>query len=59
MAIFGYTIFELIALDWIEILPNNLGTITTIMFGCCAIVALWIAHANSFSLKNCLLGKSC
>lgn len=52
MAIFGYTIFELVALDWIGILPNNLGTITTIMFGCCAIVAMWIAHANSFGLKR-------
>jgi len=52
MAIFGYTILELVTLDWIGILPNNLGTTTTIMFGCCAIVALWIAHANSFSLKR-------
>ena len=52
LAIFGYTIFELVALDWIGILPNNLGTISTVMLGLCAIVALWIAHANSFSLKR-------
>ena len=52
MAIFGYTIFELIALDWIGILPNSLGNTTTILFGFCAIVAMWIAHANSFSLKK-------
>jgi len=52
MAIFGYTIFELIALDWIGVFPNNLGTTTSILFGCCAIVAMWIAHANSFSLKK-------
>ena len=52
MAIFGYTIFELAALDWIGVLPNNLGTTATILFGCCAIAALWIAHANSFSLKR-------
>ena len=52
MAIFGYTIFELVALDWIGVLPNNLGTTATILFGCCAIVALWLAHANSFNLKR-------
>ena len=52
MAIFGYTIFELVVLDQIGISSNNLGTITTIMFGGCAIAALWIAHANSFNLKR-------
>ena len=52
MVIFGYTIVELVALDWIGIVPNNLGTITIILFGCCAVVALWTAHANSFSLKR-------
>ena len=57
MAIFGYTIFELVILDWIGISSNNLGTITTIMFGCCAIAALWIAHANSFSLKRLSLAE--
>ena len=52
MAIFGYTIFEITALDWMGIVSNNLGTYTTIMFVCCAIMALWIAHANSFSLRK-------
>ncbi|MBR11280.1 MAG: hypothetical protein CMP48_26845 [Rickettsiales bacterium] len=52
LAIFGYTIFELVALDWIGIVPNNLGTITTILFGCCAIIALWIAHTNLLNLKR-------
>lgn len=52
VAIFGYTIFELVALDWMGVLPNNLGTIATILFGCCAIAALWVAHANSFRLKR-------
>ncbi|MEP2023618.1 MAG: hypothetical protein ABJH98_04300 [Reichenbachiella sp.] len=52
MAIFGYTILELNLLNWIGILPNNLGIYTTIMFGCCALAALWIAHANSFNLEK-------
>ena len=52
MAIFGYTIAELVILDLTGISSNNLGTSATILFGCCAIVALWIAHANSFSLKK-------
>lgn len=52
LAIFGYTIFEIIVLDWIGIVSNNLGTITTILFGCCAIFALWIAHSNSLNLKR-------
>ena len=52
LAIFGYTIFEIITLDWTGILSNNLGIYTTITFGSCAIVALWIAHANSYSLKK-------
>lgn len=52
MAIFGYTVFEVVALGWMGIISNNLGTYATIMFGCCAIVALWIAHANSFSSRK-------
>ena len=57
MAVFGYTILELMVLDWVSVLPNNLGTTATILFGCCAIVALWIAHANSFSLKRLSLSE--
>ncbi|WP_421874780.1 hypothetical protein [Marinoscillum sp.] len=52
MAIFGYTIFELVALERLGILSNNLGTTTTLLFGCSAIAALWVAHANSFGLKR-------
>lgn len=52
MAIFGYTMLEITALDWMGIVPNNLGMYPTLMFLCCAIVALWISHANSFNLKK-------
>ncbi len=52
MAIFGYTILEITALDWMGIVSNNLGIYPTLMFICCAIVALWISHANSFNLKK-------
>lgn len=52
MAIFGYTIFELLALDLIGISSNSFDTTITALFGCCAISSLWIAHANSFSLKR-------
>lgn len=52
MAIFGYTMLEITALDWMGIVPNNLGIYPTLMFLCCAIVALWISHANSFNLKK-------
>ncbi len=52
MAIFGYTIFEILALDLIGTSTNNLGTTTTVLFGCCAISSLWIAHANPFKLKS-------
>ncbi len=57
MAIFGYTIFELVALDWLGIIPNNLDTTTTILFGFCALIALWITHANLFSLKRLSLAE--
>lgn len=52
MAIFGYTIFEIIALEWMGILSNNLNTFTTVLFVSCAVVALWVANANSFGLKK-------
>ncbi|MEP0365825.1 MAG: hypothetical protein ABJN36_10090 [Cyclobacteriaceae bacterium] len=52
MAIFGYTIFEITALDWMGILSNNLSTFTTILYVCCAIVAMWVAHANPFALRK-------
>ncbi len=52
MAIFGYTILEIIALDWMGIVTNNLGTYPTLMFIGCAVVALWVSHANSFHLKK-------
>jgi len=52
LAIFGYTIVEIITLDLIGILFNNLGVYATIMFGSCAAMALWIAHANSYNLKK-------
>jgi len=52
MAIFGYTIFEITALDWMGVLSNNLSTFTAILFACCAIVALWVAHANPFTLRK-------
>jgi len=52
MAIFGYTIFELLVLDLVGISSNSFDTTTTVLFGCCAFGALWIAHANSFGLKR-------
>lgn len=52
MAIFGYTIFEIMALDWMGILSNNLSSHTTILFICCAIVALFVAHTNPFTLRK-------
>ncbi len=57
MAIFGYTILEITTLDWMGIVSNNLGTYPTLMFICCAIVALWISHTNSFNLKKLSLNE--
>jgi hypothetical protein len=52
MAIFGYTMLEITALDWLGIVSNNLGTYPMLMFICCAITALWVSHANSFNLRK-------
>jgi membrane-associated HD superfamily phosphohydrolase len=57
MAIFGYTIFELLLLDLTGVSANNWSTVTIVLFGCCAVMALWIAHANSFSLKRLSLSE--
>ena len=52
LAIFGYSIIELIALDLLGVVSNSFGAIATILFGCCAIIAMWVAHSNSFNLKK-------
>ena len=52
MAIFGYTILEILTLDLIGITSNNLGITPTVLFGCCAVTSLYISHANTFGLKS-------
>lgn len=52
LAIFGYTMLEIMVLDWMGIIPNSLGTYPTLMFIGCALAAFWIAHANSFHFKK-------
>jgi len=52
LALFGYAAFEEIIFSWLGVTSTYLSTHSIVLFFCCAIAALWIAHSNSFNLKR-------
>ena len=52
LALFGYAALEEILFDWFGVTSTYLSTYSIVLFFCCAIAALWIAHSNSFNLKR-------
>ncbi len=52
LALFGYAALEEILFSWVGITSTYLTTYSIVLFFCCAIAALWIAHSNSFNLKR-------
>lgn len=52
LALFGYVALEEILFSWFGVTPTYLSTYSIVLIFCCAIVALWIAHSNSFNLKQ-------
>ncbi|GJM35938.1 MAG: hypothetical protein DHS20C18_49390 [Saprospiraceae bacterium] len=52
LALFGYAALEEILFDWLGVASTYLSTYSIVLFFCCAIAALWIAHSNSFNLKR-------
>lgn len=52
LSLFGYAAIEEILFYWIGISSTYLSAYSIVLFFCCAIAALWIAHSNSFSLNR-------
>ena len=52
LALFGYAALEEILFSWFGVTSTYLSTYSIVLFFCCAIAALWIAHSNSFNLKR-------
>lgn len=52
LVLFGYAALEEILFDWLGITSTYLSIYSIVLFFCCAIAALWIAHSNSFNLKR-------
>ena len=52
LALFGYAALEEILFSWFGVTLTYLSTYSIVLFFCCAIAALWIAHSNSFNLKR-------
>lgn len=52
LALFGYAALEEILFSWFGITSTYLSTYSVVLFFCCAVAALWIAHSNSFNLKR-------
>lgn len=51
LVLFGYAALEEILFSWFGVTSTYLSTYSIVLFFCCAIAALWIAHSNSFNLK--------
>lgn len=52
LSLFGYAAVEEILFDWFGVTPSYLPTYSILLFFCCAIIALWIAHSNTFNFKR-------
>lgn len=52
LALFGYAALEEILFSWFGVTSTYLSTYSIVLFFCCAIATLWIAHFNSFNLKR-------
>ena len=52
LVLFGYAALEEILFSWFGVTSTRLSTYSILLFFCCAIAALWIAHSNSFNLKR-------
>lgn len=52
LVLFGYAALEEILFDCIGLTSTYLSSYSMVLFLCCAIAALWIAHSNSFDLKR-------
>jgi hypothetical protein len=57
LTLFGYAALGETLFSWIGLAPSSLTTYSAILFFCCAIVALWIAHSNVFKFEKISYGK--
>jgi hypothetical protein len=52
LALFGYAALEEILFDWLGVTSTYLSTYSIVLFFCCGIAALCIAHSNLFNLER-------
>ncbi|MFT5018578.1 MAG: hypothetical protein ACJA0J_002607 [Bdellovibrionota bacterium] len=52
LALFGFTVLEEIAFNWLGIFPLDLPLYVVAVFLCCSLLALWVAYSNRINLKR-------
>lgn len=52
LALFGHDVLEEIFFNWVGLVNSNLPIYAMLVFFVIALVALWIAYRNTFSLKS-------